>query len=155
MPPQADPAHPTKAYSSNLLEGRRSRKFAKNISRITQLRDAPADNRCYGDRVVHTAGPMSPAGKEVADEAKPAVTPTGAHRQGPASRRGRLWLWIGRVLLALVGLVLVLVLAGLVYQFVATRLAYRRYPAPGEMVAVSGHGMQLYCAGKARGGRPS
>jgi pimeloyl-ACP methyl ester carboxylesterase len=53
---------------------------------------------------------------------------------------------------ALVGLVLVLVLAGLVYQFVATQLAYRRYPAPGEMVAVAGHDMQLYCTGEGRGG---
>jgi pimeloyl-ACP methyl ester carboxylesterase len=70
----------------------------------------------------------------------------------PASARGRLWLWIRRVLLVLVGLILVVLLAGLVYQFVATRLAYREYPAPGEMVAVSGHSMQLYCAGKARGG---
>ena len=75
-----------------------------------------------------------------------------ADRPRPASARGRLWLWIRRVLLVLVGLILVLLLAGLVYQFVATRLAYREYPAPGEMVAVSGHGMQLYCAGKARGG---
>ena len=75
-----------------------------------------------------------------------------ADRPRPASARGRLRLWIGRVLLVLVGLLLVLLLAGLVYQFVATRLAYREYPAPGEMVAVSGHGMQLYCAGKARGG---
>jgi hypothetical protein len=56
---------------------------------------------------------------------------------------------------ALVGLVLVLVLAGLVYQFVATQLAYRKYPAPGEMVAVAGHDMQLYCTGEGRGGRPS
>jgi pimeloyl-ACP methyl ester carboxylesterase len=63
--------------------------------------------------------------------------------------RGRLWLWIRR---AIVVLVVVVLLAGLVYQFVATRLAYREYPAPGEMVAVSGHGMRLYCAGKARGG---
>ena len=75
-----------------------------------------------------------------------------AARPPPASARGRLWLWIRRVLLVLVGLILVVLLAGLVYQFVATRLAYREYPAPGEMVAVSGHGMQLYCAGKARGG---
>src|SRR5918998_469477 len=75
-----------------------------------------------------------------------------ADRPRPASARGRLWLWIRRVLLVLVGLILVVLLAGLVYQFVATRLAYREYPAPGEMVAVSGHGMQLYCAGKARGG---
>ncbi len=73
-------------------------------------------------------------------------------RPRPASARGRLWLWIRRALVALVGLVVVVLLAGLLYQFVATRLAYREYPAPGEMVAVSGHGMQLYCAGKARGG---
>jgi len=52
----------------------------------------------------------------------------------------------------LVGVILVVLLAGLVYQFVATRLAYREYPAPGEMVSVSGHGMQLYCTGKASGG---
>jgi len=52
----------------------------------------------------------------------------------------------------LAGLILLFVIAGLVYQFVATRLAYRAYPAPGQMVAVSGHGMQLYCAGKAREG---
>src|SRR5215213_5143922 len=69
-----------------------------------------------------------------------------------SSVRGRLWLWIRRVLVVLAGLILLIVLAGLVYQFVATRLAYREYPAPGQMVAVSGHGMQLYCTGKARGG---
>src|SRR5215213_8233081 len=66
-----------------------------------------------------------------------------ADRPRSASARGRLWLWIRRVLF---------VIAGLVYQFLATRLAYREYPAPGKMAAVSGHGMQLYCAGKARGG---
>ena len=54
--------------------------------------------------------------------------------------------------MALVGLLLVLVLAGLLYQFVATQLAYRRYPAPGEMVAVAGHDMQLYCTGEGREG---
>src|SRR5829696_8804744 len=73
-------------------------------------------------------------------------------RPRPASSaRGRLWLWIRRVLVVLAGLILLFVIAGLVYQFLATRLAYREYPAPGQMVAVSGHGMQLYCAGKARG----
>jgi pimeloyl-ACP methyl ester carboxylesterase len=39
-----------------------------------------------------------------------------------------------------------------IYQFVATRIAYRNYPAPGEMVSVSGHDMQIYCTGKAGGG---
>jgi pimeloyl-ACP methyl ester carboxylesterase len=73
-------------------------------------------------------------------------------RPRSASGRGRLWLWVGRVLVALVGLILLVLLVGLVYQFVATRIAYRNYPASGEMVSVSGHDMQLYCTGKARGG---
>jgi pimeloyl-ACP methyl ester carboxylesterase len=68
-----------------------------------------------------------------------------------APRRSRIWTWIGRVLVALVGLVLLLALAGLIYQFVATRLAYQRYPAPGEMVAVAGHDMQLHCTGEGKG----
>jgi hypothetical protein len=62
------------------------------------------------------------------------------------------WIWVRRVLLALVGLIVVLLLLGLLYQFLATRIAYRNYPAPGEMVSVSGHDMHLYCTGKAGGG---
>jgi pimeloyl-ACP methyl ester carboxylesterase len=53
--------------------------------------------------------------------------------------------------LALVGVVLVVLLAGLLYQFLATRLAYRNYPAPGQMVSVSGHDVHIYCTGKAGG----
>src|SRR5918994_4125425 len=73
---------------------------------------------------------------------------TGARQPRPASPRSRLWLWARRVLVALVGLVLVVLLAGLVFQFVATQLAYRKYPAPGEMVAVDGHDMHLYRTGE-------
>jgi pimeloyl-ACP methyl ester carboxylesterase len=51
----------------------------------------------------------------------------------------------------LFGLILLVLLVGLVYQFVATQLAYRNYPAPGEMVSVSGHDMHIYCTGKSRG----
>ena len=51
-------------------------------------------------------------------------------RPRSASARGRVWLWVRRVLLALVGLIVLLLLVGLVYQFVASRLAYRNYPAP-------------------------
>ena len=79
---------------------------------------------------------------------------TRADRPRPASARGRLWVWTGRVLVVVGGLLIVVLLAGLVYQFVATRLTYRKYSAPGEMVTVSGHDMQLYCTGRARGGRP-
>jgi hypothetical protein len=77
---------------------------------------------------------------------------TREERPRSASARGRLWLWVGRVLLALVGLIVLLLLLGLLYQFLATRIAYRNYPAPGEMVLVSGHDMQFYCTGKARRG---
>src|SRR5829696_8808968 len=77
---------------------------------------------------------------------------TREERPRSALARGRVWLWVGRVLVALLGLIVLLLLLGVLYQFVATRLAYRNYPAPGEMVSVSGHDMQIYCTGKASGG---
>jgi hypothetical protein len=77
---------------------------------------------------------------------------TREERPRSALARGRLWLWVRRVLVALVGLIVLLLLVGLLYQFLATRIAYRNYPAPGEMVSVSGHDMQIYCTGKAGGG---
>jgi hypothetical protein len=82
------------------------------------------------------------------------VTENETDRQpdAPHERGGRLWKWTKRVLLGFAGLVVVVLLAGVIYQFVATRLAYRNYPAPGEMVSVSGHNMYLYCTGKAGGG---
>jgi pimeloyl-ACP methyl ester carboxylesterase len=83
-------------------------------------------------------------------EGSPALSTANATRSAP--RRGRIWTWIGRILVALVGLVLLLALAGVVYQFVATRRAFQRYPAPGEMVAVAGHAMQLHCTGEGKGG---
>jgi pimeloyl-ACP methyl ester carboxylesterase len=73
-------------------------------------------------------------------------------RPRSASTRGGLWLWVGRILVALVGLILLLLLLGVLYQFLATRLAYRNYPAPGEMFSVSGHDMQIYCTGKSSSG---
>jgi pimeloyl-ACP methyl ester carboxylesterase len=83
-------------------------------------------------------------------EGSPALSTANATRSAPG--RGRIWTWIGRVLATLVGLISLVALAGLVYQFVATRLAYQRYPAPGETVAVAGHDMQLYCTGEGKGG---
>jgi pimeloyl-ACP methyl ester carboxylesterase len=77
---------------------------------------------------------------------------TSDERPRSALARGRLWLWVRRVLVALVGLIVLLLLVGLLYQFVATRIAYWNYPAPGKMLSVSGHDMQFYCTGKARGG---
>jgi pimeloyl-ACP methyl ester carboxylesterase len=72
-------------------------------------------------------------------------------RPRSSSALGRVWLWVRRILVVLFGLILLVLLVGLVYQFIATRLAYRNYPAPGEMVSVSGHDMHIYCTGKSRG----
>ena len=46
-----------------------------------------------------------------------------------------------------------LVLAGVVYQFVAAKIDEYRYPPPGEMVDVGGYSLHLYCTGE--GGAPA
>jgi pimeloyl-ACP methyl ester carboxylesterase len=66
----------------------------------------------------------------------------------PHGRSRRLWRWTKRLVIGLAGLVVFLVLAGVVYQFVATKIDEYRYPAPGEMVDVGGHSMHLYCTGE-------
>jgi pimeloyl-ACP methyl ester carboxylesterase len=63
--------------------------------------------------------------------------------------RSRLWRWTKRGIAGMVGMVLVLLLAGVVFQFVMTRIDARRYPAPGEMVEVGGYSLHLYCTGEA------
>ena len=66
-----------------------------------------------------------------------------------------LWRWTKRLLIGLAGLVVFLVLAGMVYQFVATRIDEYRYPAPGEVVDVGGYSMHLYCTGEGGGAAPT
>jgi len=46
-------------------------------------------------------------------------------------------------------LVLFLLLAGVVFQFVTTKIDERRYQALGEMVDVGGYSLHLYCRGEA------
>src|ERR687894_428130 len=57
---------------------------------------------------------------------------------------------IGRALLVLVVAFLVLAVAGAIYQAIATELAERAYPPPGEMVDVGGHSLHINCAGRGR-----
>ena len=79
------------------------------------------------------------------------MTETGTDRQPDAPREGgsRLWKWTRRVLVGVVGLVVVVLLAGVIYQFVATKIdAYRWYPPPSEMVDVGGSSMHLHCTGE-------
>jgi hypothetical protein len=80
------------------------------------------------------------------------MTETGTDRQPEAPREGgssRLWKWTKRVLVGVVGLVVFVLLAGVLYQFVATKIdAYRWYPPPSEMVEVGGSSMHLRCTGE-------
>ena len=75
--------------------------------------------------------------------------------QQSAAPRGRsqLWRWTRRVGIGLAGLVVILPLAGVIYQFVATKIDEYRYPVRGEMVDVGGYSLHLYCAGE--GGAPT
>ena len=51
-------------------------------------------------------------------------------------------------LLVLVVALLAVAVAGATYQAVATELAERAYPPPGEMVGVGGHSLHINCAGR-------
>jgi pimeloyl-ACP methyl ester carboxylesterase len=55
---------------------------------------------------------------------------------------------IGKVLLVLVVALLVLAVAGAIYQAIATELAERAYPPPGEMVDVGGYSLHINCVGQ-------
>jgi pimeloyl-ACP methyl ester carboxylesterase len=67
-------------------------------------------------------------------------------------KRGRLWRWTKRVFAGLAGVVVVLLLAGAAYQFIATKIDERKYPPPGRLVDVGGYRLHLYCVG---GGTPT
>jgi pimeloyl-ACP methyl ester carboxylesterase len=78
--------------------------------------------------------------------------------QQPTTPHGRsrgLWRWTKRILVGLAGLVVFVLLAGVVYQFVATKIDEYRYPAPGEMVDVGGYSLHLYCTGEGGGAAPT
>ena len=53
--------------------------------------------------------------------------------------------WTGRILGGLIGGVIILILAGVIYQTVATALDERRYPPPGQLIEVGGSLMHLSC----------
>jgi len=55
---------------------------------------------------------------------------------------------IGKALLVLVVALLVLAVAGAIYQAIATELAERAYPPPGEMVDVGGYSLHIHCVGQ-------
>jgi pimeloyl-ACP methyl ester carboxylesterase len=55
---------------------------------------------------------------------------------------------IGKALLGLVVALLVLAVAGAIYQAIATERAERAYPPPGEMVDVGGYSLHINCVGQ-------
>jgi pimeloyl-ACP methyl ester carboxylesterase len=55
---------------------------------------------------------------------------------------------IGKALLWLVVVLLALAVAGAIYQAIATELAERAYPPPGEMVDVGGYSLHINCVGQ-------
>jgi pimeloyl-ACP methyl ester carboxylesterase len=55
---------------------------------------------------------------------------------------------IGKALLGLVVTLLALAVAGAIYQAIATELAERAYPPPGEMVDVGGYNLHINCMGQ-------
>ena len=63
----------------------------------------------------------------------------------------RIW----KALLGLVVVLLALALAGATYQAIATELAERAYPAPGEMVDVGGYSLHINCVGTKVARQPS
>src|SRR5215208_3258208 len=54
---------------------------------------------------------------------------------------------IGTALLGLIVALLALAVAGAIYQAIATELAERAYPPPGEMVDVGGYRLHINCVG--------
>ena len=55
---------------------------------------------------------------------------------------------IGKALLGLVVALLALAVTGAIYQAIATELAERAYPPPGEMVDVGGYSLHINCVGQ-------
>ncbi len=63
--------------------------------------------------------------------------------------------WLGRVLVALLVLIGVLVIAGFVYQSISTANDAHRFPPPGKLVDVGGYRMHIHCLGTAPAGSPT
>src|SRR5215217_6402640 len=65
-----------------------------------------------------------------------------------SSTARRLMRRIGMALLGLIVVLLALAVAGAIYQAIATELAERAYPPPGQMVDVGGYSLHINCVGQ-------
>jgi pimeloyl-ACP methyl ester carboxylesterase len=63
--------------------------------------------------------------------------------------------WLGRIALVLIGLLVVLLIAGFASQSIAEANDARAYPPPGQLVDVGGYRLHLYCTGEDKPGSPT
>lgn len=75
-------------------------------------------------------------------------TRTAGPTSGPRLLLRRIGRLLGYGLLGLVGLLLVLLASGAIYESIASRQAARRYRAPGQLVDVGGHRLHIHCSGQ-------
>lgn len=55
--------------------------------------------------------------------------------------------WLRNIALLLVGMLVLLMIAGASYQAIAARADARRFPEPGRLIDVGGYGLKLNCTG--------
>ena len=53
--------------------------------------------------------------------------------------------WTKRILIGITGLIIVLLITGLVFQYAATKIDEGKYPAPGKMIEMDGYRLHLNC----------
>lgn len=58
------------------------------------------------------------------------------------------WRWTKRIFIGITGLFIALVIAGLVFQFVATKIDEAKYPASGKMIEIGDYRLHLNCTGE-------
>lgn len=59
----------------------------------------------------------------------------------------RVWRWVRWVFAGVVGVLILLIVAGAAYQWFASAADQRAYPAPGQLVDVGGHRLHIFCMG--------
>jgi pimeloyl-ACP methyl ester carboxylesterase len=64
-------------------------------------------------------------------------------------------IWLKRIALGLAAGIVALVIAGAVYQIIATVVDQRAYPPVGQMIDVGGYSLHLSCRGANTDGRPT
>lgn len=83
------------------------------------------------------------------------MKPASSFAQSSTRAKGRMSNRLKRVLRGLLGVIIMLPLAGMLYQAIATGIDKRNYPPPGELVDVGGYRLHLYCMGQNTDGRPT